>query len=144
MVSVKQFGRAIVCSDASAEAARYGFTAVDRPEGFLVLAIASLGDNVPEVKKVPQVCELFLNPFQMMGRHLTQFPFCCNSMGQDTKSLEEKKIGVKGLGRKKPNESEHFVWKDNIKVPCGHLVPSDYTESPLEYNEYAVYDPKLV
>ncbi|KAB1227213.1 Poly [ADP-ribose] polymerase 3 [Morella rubra] len=108
------FGRAIVCSDASAEAAR--FTAVDRPEGFLVLAIASLGDNVAEVKKVPQ----------------------------DTKSLEEKKIGVKGLGRKKPNESEHFVWKDNIKVPCGHLVPSDYKESPLEYNEYAVYDPKLV
>lgn len=58
--------------------------------------------------------------------------------------MEEKKIGVKGLGRKKPNESEHFVWKDNIKVPCGHLVPSDYKESPLEYNEYAVYDPKLV
>lgn len=74
MVSVKQFGRAIVCSDASAEAARYGFTAVDRPEGFLVLAIASLGDNVAEVKKVPQVCELLLNPFQMIGRHLTQFP----------------------------------------------------------------------
>ncbi|KAL2899465.1 Poly [ADP-ribose] polymerase 3 [Bienertia sinuspersici] len=42
------FGRAIVCSDASAEAARYGFTAIDRPEGFLVLAVASLGDKIVE------------------------------------------------------------------------------------------------
>ncbi|KAL2899474.1 Poly [ADP-ribose] polymerase 3, partial [Bienertia sinuspersici] len=43
-----KFGRAIVCSDASAEAARYGFTAIDRPEGFLVLAVASLGDKIVE------------------------------------------------------------------------------------------------
>ncbi|KAB2606499.1 poly [ADP-ribose] polymerase 3 [Pyrus ussuriensis x Pyrus communis] len=69
----------IVCSDATPEAARYGFTTVDRPEGFLVLA--------------------------------------------DIKSLEEKKVGVKGLGRKKTDESEHFLWQDDIKVPCGRLVP---------------------
>lgn len=50
-----QFGKAIVCSDASAEAARYGFTAVDRPEGFLVLAVASLGDQTLEVKSPPEV-----------------------------------------------------------------------------------------
>ncbi|KAF9684565.1 hypothetical protein SADUNF_Sadunf04G0131200 [Salix dunnii] len=37
----KRFGKAIVCSDA----ARYGFTAVDRPEGFLALAVASLDDQ---------------------------------------------------------------------------------------------------
>nr|POE75735.1 poly [adp-ribose] polymerase 3 [Quercus suber] len=89
------FGRAIVCSDAAAEAARYGFTAVDRPEG-------------------------------------------------DTKSLEDKKLGVKGLGRKKPDESEHSVWKDDIKVTCGRLVPSEHNDSPLEYNEYATYGPKHV
>lgn len=53
-----QFGRAIVCSDAAAEAARYGFTAVDRPEGFLVLAVVSLGDQVNEYKNPPEVCEL--------------------------------------------------------------------------------------
>ncbi|XP_062171215.1 protein ADP-ribosyltransferase PARP3 [Alnus glutinosa] len=110
------FGRAIVCSDAAAEAARYGFTAVDRPEGFLILAIASLGDQITEL----------------------------NSPPEDTKSLEEKKLGVKGVGKRKTDESEHFVWKDGIKVPCGRLLPSEHKDSPLEYNEYAVYDPKQV
>lgn len=33
----EQFDKTIVCSNAAAEAARYGFTAVERPEGFLVL-----------------------------------------------------------------------------------------------------------
>ncbi|KAJ0084908.1 hypothetical protein Patl1_30430 [Pistacia atlantica] len=108
------FGKAIVCSDAAAEAARYGFTAVDRPEGFLVLAVASLGNQITELKNPPE----------------------------DTKSLEEKKVGVKGLGSKKTDESEHFSWKDDIKVPCGRLIPSEHKDSPLEYNEYAVYDPK--
>ncbi|CAN8244292.1 unnamed protein product [Cochlearia groenlandica] len=108
------FGRAIVCSDAAAEAAKYGFTAVDRPEGFLVLAVASLGKEVTELTNPPE----------------------------DTKSFEHKKIGVKGLGRKKTEESGHFMWKDDIKVPCGRLVPSEHKDSTLEYNEYAVYDPK--
>ncbi|KAG4979960.1 hypothetical protein JHK82_033196 [Glycine max] len=108
------FGKAIVCSDAAAEAARYGFTAVDRPEGFLVLAIASLGNEITELKTPPE----------------------------DASSLEEKKVGVKGPGKKKTDESEHFVWKDDIKVPCGKLVASDHQDSPLEYNEYAVYDKK--
>ncbi|KAJ8749917.1 hypothetical protein K2173_013832 [Erythroxylum novogranatense] len=48
------FGKAIVCSDAAAEAARYGFTAVDRADGFLVLAVASLGDQIMEVKSPPE------------------------------------------------------------------------------------------
>ncbi|CAA2942905.1 poly [ADP-ribose] polymerase 3 [Olea europaea subsp. europaea] len=110
------FGKAIVCSDAAAEATRYGFTAVDRPEGFLILAVASLGEQITELTRPPE----------------------------DLKSLEEKKLGVKGFGRKKTDESEHFVWKDDIKVPCGKLIPSQHKDSPLEYNEYAVYDPKQV
>lgn len=65
-------------------------------------------------------------------------------MTKDIKSLEEKQVGVKGLGRKKTDESEHFLWQDNIKVPCDLLVPSDSKDSVLEYNEYAVYDPKQV
>lgn len=115
---LQQFGRAIVCSDASAEAARYGFTAVDRPEGFLVLAVASLGNEIIEAKSPPE----------------------------DTKSLEERKVGVKGVGRKKTDESEHIVWKDDIKVPCGKLVPTspEPKESILDFNEYAVYDPNQV
>ncbi|KAK1300404.1 Poly [ADP-ribose] polymerase 3 [Acorus calamus] len=107
------FGRGSVCYDAAAEAARYGFTAVDRPEGFLVLAVVSLGDRVTEMSSAPE----------------------------DTKKLESKKAGVKGLGRKKTDESEHFVWKDDVKVPCGRIMASEHKESPLEYNEYTIYDP---
>ena len=60
----QQFGKAIVCSDAAAEAARYGFTAVDRPEGFLVLAIASLGNEITEFKSPPEVSKMdLLSPF---------------------------------------------------------------------------------
>jgi len=62
----QQFGKAIVCSDAAAEAARYGFTAVDRPEGFLVLAIASLGNEITELKTPPEVSKMHLqSPFQL-------------------------------------------------------------------------------
>ncbi|CAA0810685.1 Poly [Striga hermonthica] len=110
------FGKAIVCSDAAAEAAKYGFTAVDRPEGFMILAVASLGENITQLTSPPE----------------------------DASSLEEKKMGVIGLGRKKTDESEHFNWKGDIKVPCGKLIPSEHKDSPLEYNEYAVYDPKQV
>lgn len=31
-----------------------------------------------------------------------------------------------------------------MKVPCGKLVPSGHDDSPLEFNEYAVYDPNQV
>lgn len=44
-----------MCSDAAAEAARYGFTAVDRPEGFLVLAVASMGEEITELTSAPEV-----------------------------------------------------------------------------------------
>ncbi|GKA88350.1 hypothetical protein Tco_0810114 [Tanacetum coccineum] len=47
-----RFGRQLF--DAAAEAARFGHTAVDRPEGFLVLAIASLGDKVTELTSPPE------------------------------------------------------------------------------------------
>ncbi|KAF8403271.1 hypothetical protein HHK36_011372 [Tetracentron sinense] len=106
------FGKAIVCSDTAAKAAQYGFTAVDRPEGFLVLAVASLGDQITEFKTPPE-------------------------------SLKTRNR-MKGLGKKNPDESEHTVWKDDIKVPCGRLIPSRLEDSLLEYNEYAVYDPKQV
>ncbi|KAE8688725.1 Poly polymerase 3 [Hibiscus syriacus] len=111
-----RFGKGIVCSDAAAEAARYGFTAVDRAECFMVLAVFSQGEEIIELKDPPE----------------------------DTKQFEEKKACVKRLGRKKPDESEFIDWKDDIKVPCGRLIPSEHKDSPLEYNEYTVYDPKQV
>lgn len=74
----------------------------------------------------------------------TDSTLICHKILQDTKSLEEKKVWVKGLGRKKTDELEHFIWKDNIKVPCGRLIPSEHKDSPLEYNEYAAFDPKQV
>ncbi|QHO11830.1 putative inactive leucine-rich repeat receptor-like protein kinase [Arachis hypogaea] len=49
---------------------------------------------------------------------------------------------LQGLGKKKTDESEHFVWKDDIKVPWRRIVASKHKDSPLEYNEYVVYDPK--
>ncbi|KAM1356742.1 hypothetical protein ACFX13_031550 [Malus domestica] len=50
-----EFGRAILCSDAATEAARYGFTeSVDRPEGFLVLGVASQGDQITKIKTPPE------------------------------------------------------------------------------------------
>ncbi|KAL3616068.1 Poly [ADP-ribose] polymerase 3 [Castilleja foliolosa] len=110
------FGKAIVCTDAAAEAAKYGYTAVDRPEGFLVLAVASLGEDATELTSPPE----------------------------DATLLEEKKKGVIGLGRKKTDESEHFTWNGDIKVPCGKLIPSNHKDSPLEYNEFAFYDPQQV
>lgn len=33
---------------------------------------------------------------------------------------------------------------EEIKVPCGSLVPSEHKDSVLDYTEYAVYDPQQV
>ncbi|CAL5424016.1 unnamed protein product [Camellia sinensis] len=112
-------GRAIICSDAAAEAATYGFTAVDRPDGFLVLAIASLGEQITEYNRTPEA-------------------------EAGSEDYGRKEGGGEGIGRKKTDESEHFVWKDDIEVPRGRLAPSEHKDSPLKYNEYAAYDPNQV
>ncbi|CAL5352611.1 unnamed protein product [Camellia sinensis] len=103
-------GRAIICSDAAAEAATYGFTAVDRPDGFLVLAIASLGEQITEYNRTPEA-------------------------EAGSEDYGRKEGGGEGIGRKKTDESEHFVWKDDIEVPRGRLAPSEHKDSPLKYNE---------
>ncbi|CAN6692143.1 unnamed protein product [Malus baccata var. baccata] len=89
---------------------------------------SSASPSLDEIKKLPNKvllwcvwkglsCALMLHQKLLV---LTQTE--CNSMTKDIKSLEEKKVGVKGLGRKKTDESEHFLWQDDIKVPCGLLV----------------------
>ncbi|CAH1431058.1 unnamed protein product [Lactuca virosa] len=47
---------------------------------------------------------------------------------------------TKGLGKKIPNESEHFKWKDDVVVPCGKSVSSNVKTYELMYNEYIVYN----
>lgn len=97
---LKQFGRAIVCSDAAAEAARYGFTAVDRPEGFLILAVASLGDQITELNSPPEVCKLKCCEVVyklLQGLH----HLCCNSMRHaGSEVLGRKEAWGEGIGTK--------------------------------------------
>jgi poly [ADP-ribose] polymerase len=50
-----QFGQGLYCSDAAASAAMYGFTAVDRPEGYLILAVVAMGDEVLELTEPKEV-----------------------------------------------------------------------------------------
>ncbi|KAL3681230.1 hypothetical protein R1sor_024186 [Riccia sorocarpa] len=110
------FGRGYYCSDAACKAAKYGFTAVDRPEGFVVLAVVSLGKEVLELAE-PE---------------------------KDVKEYEKSKKGIKGLGKRTPDEEGFFKYKDDILVPCGSLKDSGVEGAILDYNEYVVYDAKQV
>ncbi|EFJ15760.1 hypothetical protein SELMODRAFT_422701 [Selaginella moellendorffii] len=110
------FGKGLYCTDASCKAASYAFTGVDRPEGFLMLAVVGLGDNVLELPK-PE---------------------------EDVAKYEREKVAIKALGKKLPDSSEYFKWKNNITVPCGALKSSGRDDCTLDYNEYVVYDPKQV
>ncbi|KAA8544469.1 hypothetical protein F0562_022491 [Nyssa sinensis] len=59
---------------------------------------------------------------------------------EDMTKLPQGKNSTKGLGRKKPQESGYFKWRDEIVVPCGKPVPSNVVGSDRTYNEYIVYD----
>ena len=50
------------------------------------------------------------------------------------------KHSTKGLGKKKPEESDYVKWRDDVTVPCGKPVDSHIRASELMYNEYIVYD----
>ena len=50
------------------------------------------------------------------------------------------KHSTKGLGKKKPEESDYVKWRDDVTVPCGKPVDSHVRASELMYNEYIVYD----
>jgi len=45
------FGRGIYCSDAAAKETQCVFHGLEKPQGFLVLAVASLGDKLIEMSK---------------------------------------------------------------------------------------------
>lgn len=107
------FGRGYYCYDSSAKAAQYGFTAVDRPEGMLVLAVVALGDKVVE-QAMPEA---------------------------DVRKYEKEKVAVKAIGKKQPDLSGSQTLKldDNVEVtvPMGNLQEvKDAADSPLDYSEY--------
>ena len=60
------------------------------------------------------------------------------------KNYKKKHVAIKGLGRKSTNEKEYIKWHNDITVPCGSLIESGHKDSPLEYNEFCVYNPKQV
>nr|DAD39877.1 TPA_asm: hypothetical protein HUJ06_014200 [Nelumbo nucifera] len=61
------FGKAIICSDAAAEAARYGFTSVDRPEGSLPgLSHCFLGRQSDRVKEPTRGIQGSCNSFALI------------------------------------------------------------------------------
>ena len=55
ITKILQFGQGLYCSDAAASAAMYGFTAVDRSEGYLILAVVAMGDEVLELTEPKEV-----------------------------------------------------------------------------------------
>ena len=55
LIPIVQFGEGLYCSDSAARAAEYGFTAVDRPEGYLILAVVALGDEILELTEPQEV-----------------------------------------------------------------------------------------
>ncbi|CAM6092715.1 unnamed protein product [Calypogeia fissa] len=111
------FGKGIYFTDAAAKAAQYGFTAVDRPEGFLLLAIVGLEDRLELAAPEKPV-----------------------------KEYEEAGVCVKINGKKGPDKEEYIHWKYDVTVPCGTLKETDVkgVQAYMHFNEYVAYDPKKV
>ncbi|KAF7811987.1 Damaged dna-binding 2, putative isoform 1 [Senna tora] len=74
-----------------------------KSKSFTSLADAFASTSVKDIAK-PQ------NAFTRKRRNLMAL-----KLNHDTKSLDEKKEGVKKLGRKKTDELEHFVWKKSLE-----------------------------
>ncbi|XP_024370917.1 protein ADP-ribosyltransferase PARP3 [Physcomitrium patens] len=105
------FGEGWYCSDSAARAAQFGFTAVDRPEGYLILAVVGLGDEILELTK-PE---------------------------EDVSQYKKKKVAIKGLGKMTTDPDGYIKFEEDITVPCGPLIPGK-EDSPLDFNEFCVYD----
>ncbi|KAK6119869.1 hypothetical protein DH2020_046394 [Rehmannia glutinosa] len=108
----------------------------------------SAGPSLDEIKRLPNKVLLWHSEFKSVAASGEGILACSVFSprpwihGRNIIGREEK--GVIALGRKRTDESEHFMWNGDIKVPCGELIPSEHKDSPLEYNEYAVYDPQQV
>lgn len=75
-------------------------------------------------------------PFLLCFAHLTLYSTVIQYIDKPPKG----KHSTKGLGKKKPEESDYVKWRDDVTVPCGKPVDSNVRASELMYNEYIVYD----
>ncbi|XP_024168166.1 poly [ADP-ribose] polymerase 1 isoform X2 [Rosa chinensis] len=104
------FGKGIYFADLVSKSAQYCFTDKKNPVGLMLLSEVALGE-IHELQKATYMDK------PPKGKHST-----------------------KGLGRKKPEESDYVKWRDDVTVPCGKPVDSHVRASGLMYNEYIVYD----
>uniref|UniRef100_A0A7N0UUX5 Poly [ADP-ribose] polymerase n=1 Tax=Kalanchoe fedtschenkoi TaxID=63787 RepID=A0A7N0UUX5_KALFE len=108
------FGKGVYFADLVSKSAQYCFTDRKNPVGLMLLSEVALGE-IYELKKATYMDK------PPKGKHST-----------------------KGLGQKKPQESEYLKWKDDVVVPCGKPVPSNVRATELMYNEYIVYNTSQV
>ncbi|KAK9945142.1 hypothetical protein M0R45_010672 [Rubus argutus] len=104
------FGKGIYFADLVSKSAQYCYTDKKNPVGLMLLSEVALGE-IYELKKATYIDK------PPKGKHST-----------------------KGLGKKKPEESDYVKWRDDVTVPCGKPVDSNVRASELMYNEYIVYD----
>jgi len=50
--------------------------------------------------------------------------------------LPPGKHSVMGIGRTRPNPEESIQVMDNVEVPLGKPIPSNFQDTKLLYNEY--------
>jgi poly [ADP-ribose] polymerase len=78
-VSGYVFRVGLYCSNSSAREAQYGFTVVDRPEGYLILAVVASGDEILELTEPHE----------------------------DVSNYKKRHVAIKGLGRTTTDEKEY-------------------------------------
>lgn len=104
------FGKGVYFADLVSKSAQYCYTDRKNPVGLMLLSEVALGE-VYELRKA-----------------------------MDMDKPPEGKHSTKGLGKKKPQDSEYVKWRDEVVVPCGKPVPSNVKSTELMYNEYIVYN----
>lgn len=104
------FGKGVYFADLVSKSAQYCYTDRKNPVGLMLLSEVALGE-VYELRK---------------AMYMDKPP--------------EGKHSTKGLGKKKPQDSEYVKWRDEVVVPCGKPVPSNVKSTELMYNEYIVYN----
>lgn len=107
------YGRGIYFSDAAQYAAQYVYPQADAPHGYLLLAEVAVGAS-NEVRN-----------------HTAATPESLAAAGRHS---------VKALGMLEPDPRASVSAADGVEFPLGPLVRSATLVSPVDYNEYVVFD----